>query len=64
MKKDTITLRCNQILWFATFSDPSVKEVCGTDTLPTPYRATTPGRIVQEGIQARNPGSLVVLGAT
>lgn len=62
LTRHTITLHRNQVLWSATFSDPEVRKVCGTDTLPTPFRAVTAPESVLAAIQARNPDCRVFLG--
>lgn len=46
--------------WFATFSDPHVRELFGTDTLPTAFTERAPGLDVLHTIQAKNPGCTVM----
>ena len=42
-------------VWMLQDSDPFVKDVFGTDTLPTPYRACAPVTEVLTEMQARLP---------
>lgn len=63
MNTSRITLSQYMGRWVATFhDDPDVLALFGTDTLPTPYRAssTDPAMIVRM-IEAQNPGVPVVL---
>ena len=47
--------------WMVQTDDPEVRELFGTDTIPTPFTLQAePERVLAE-IQARNPGSAVVL---
>jgi len=43
--------------WVATFSDPTVKQLFGTDTLPTAFTAQASVDVVRTEIQRRNPGA-------
>jgi len=58
---ETITLMEMNGCWVAVFSDEShaIKELFGTNTLPTPFSAEQGHEIVQEYIQARNPDKIV-----
>jgi len=58
---ETIRLHRNAVLWSATFSDPEVVQLFGTDTIPTPYRAHMPAEFVCHQVQIRNPGCRVVV---
>jgi len=61
--KDIITLSRNEVMWFATFSDPAVERVIGTSTIVTPFKAAMPAADVVREIEARNPGSRVLISA-
>jgi len=56
-----ITLWNDGRVWYATSTDPVVRELFGTDTLPTPWLAAADGLEVMERIQGLNPGVRVVL---
>lgn len=55
-KRPTIELWRGPNAWLAKFSDPSIKETFGTDTLPTTYTPLAPPRTVIDDLIARNPG--------
>lgn len=57
--KHTITLSPVSGNWFATFSNPQIAEVMGTDTIPTSYTTKTCAEVVQKEIQKLNPDCLV-----
>jgi hypothetical protein len=61
--KDIITLSRNEVMWFATFSDPKVTELFFTDTIATPFKASVPAATVMAEIEKRNPDSRVVISA-
>jgi len=42
--------------WLATMSDPWVKELFGTDTLPTPFLATAPLYLIVEHLREMHTG--------
>lgn len=42
--------------WMSRDSDPEVKRLFGTDTLPTPFSIATPASHVLSVIQELNPG--------
>ena len=48
--------------WVATFSDPSIMELFGADTIPLPYTAQAEELIVLEIIKRRNPNAIVTVG--
>jgi hypothetical protein len=56
-----ITLSIINGIWCAKFSDPEIKFYMGADTIPTPYRASTPAETVKRAIQARNVDSTVII---
>ena len=56
-----ITLWNDGRAWMATFSDPEVKRLFGTDTLPTSSTARRPASEVLEAIRHRNPGCEVTV---
>ena len=45
--------------WQAVWSDPQVKELFGTDTIPTAYTKTMPKSEVLRRVRALNPGCIV-----
>jgi hypothetical protein len=54
-KRETITLTRQSVpngLWLSTLSDPEVRELFGTDTIPTPWFNTTPLAFVVERLRA------------
>lgn len=56
---DTITLRRTASGWVATFEGPQakgVRELFGTDTLPTPFGKDTPQNTVLVAVRLRNEG--------
>lgn len=57
----TITLFRLDGYWMARHSDPMVKQLFGTDILPTPYSSASPSRAVKERIEELNPNAIVVL---
>jgi len=52
---DTIKIELNGNTWRAKHSNPEVRSLFGTDTLPTPYLAATPRAAVIEAISKLNP---------
>ena len=56
---DTIGLYKSDGIWMAQHSDPAIKELFNTNTIPTPYRATVPASVVKTEIQALNPERVV-----
>ena len=59
--KHTITLFLADGGWMATDTDPQVRKLFGTDTLPTPFLVGTHPEMVQDAVQRLNPGAVVVL---
>ena len=59
--KHTITLSQVSGAWMATFSNPQIAEVMGTDTIPTAYTTKTCAEAVQKEIQKLNPDCLVIV---
>ena len=47
--------------WMAQSNDPKIKELFGTDTIPTAYTARADGRYVLGEIQRLNPKATVRL---
>ena len=47
--------------WMALHSDPSVREIMGTDTIPTAYTAQATAARVAAEIAKRNPQCDVIL---
>lgn len=45
----------------ATFSDPKIAEIMGSDTIPTAYTTRTSAEVVQKEIQKLNPGCNVIV---
>jgi hypothetical protein len=45
--------------WMARFSDPVVRELFGTDTLPTGYTDRANAETVLAGIASKNPDCIV-----
>lgn len=63
-QKHTITLMPSNLPYpgfVAQFSDPDVKRVMGTDTLPTPFTLSADPLLVLHTIAAENPGSIIRL---
>ena len=57
--QDTIALRRTASGWVATFEGPQaagVRELFGTDTLPTPFGTDTPANTVLVAVRLRNEG--------
>ena len=53
--RETITLTRQSVpngLWLSTLSDPEVRELFGTDTIPTPYFNTASLKFVVERLRA------------
>ena len=49
-------------VWMARFvDDGTVRELFGTDTVPTPYTSAMPGETVRTEVARRNPDATVVL---
>lgn len=45
--------------WMSTDSDPQVRELFGTDTLPTPFLASSPASAVYDTIRQLNPDAVI-----
>lgn len=61
---NVITLERAGGLWVARHSGPAaaaVRDLFGTDTLPTPFRASVPAATVLRAIEWRNPEASVQL---
>ncbi len=58
---NTIKISKKNGMYVATFSDPKVVKLFGSDTISTPYMASTPSDIVLAEIKQRNPDCLVSL---
>lgn len=57
----TIQLYRSGDSWMSRNSDPEVKRLFGTDTIPTAYRAACPAETVLRSIQALNPTTNVTI---
>ena len=58
-----VTLKREGGIWVGVHSGPGsdeVRELFGTDTLPTPYPANMIGTVVQDAIRKLNPEHAVV----
>lgn len=55
----TITLTLVDGNWMAQHSDPQVKRLFGTDTLPTPFTSQADVSMVLRKIRDLNPGCVV-----
>lgn len=55
----TITIKAGTREWLAVHSDPTIAELFGTDTLPTPFLLSTPREYVQVELTKRNPACWV-----
>lgn len=62
MTTNLITLFRLNGQWLAKHSDKQVKELFGTDILPTPYFDTLPAEVVLREVAARNPSKVVKIG--
>lgn len=51
----TITIKPGQQEWVAVHTDPTIMELFGTDTLPTPFLLSTPREVVQVELMQLNP---------
>ena len=60
--ENRITLAVRDGTWHATFTDPEIRRLFGTDTLPTPYTSRAPAETVLAEVSRRNPDSVVTLG--
>ena len=58
---DTIKIFRTPAGWMAKFSDPSVREAMGSDTIPTAFTANADAETVKGAIQRLNPDSIVIL---
>jgi len=58
---ETIKLTKQQQGWVATFSDPCIAELFGSNTIPTAFTASAPASLVQREIQKLNPGCAVTI---
>ena len=47
--------------WVAQHSNPQVKELFGSDTIPTAFRDTAPADTVRARIQELNPEEIVAI---
>lgn len=47
--------------WMVTDNDPKVLELFGTDTLPTPFAASTPVSLVLATLAKLNPDATIEL---
>ena len=62
MAQNEILIHLGEQGWLATFAGPQAPEIIdlfGTDTLPTPYTASTALATVIAEIQAKNPDAVV-----
>lgn len=59
--KHTITLTQVSETWMATFSDPAIAKITGSDTIPTAYTIRTCAEVVQKAVQKLNPGCNVLV---
>lgn len=59
----TITLWRDRVAdcWQARFTDPEVRDLFNTDTLPTAFRAVVDSETVRESIASLNPESIVMV---
>ena len=57
--RPTITLFRQAGHWLAQHSDPTVREMFGTDTLPTAWADDTPARMVFARVAQLNPDAKV-----
>ena len=48
-------------MWVAKTDNPKVKELFGTDTLPTPFMDSVDGMQVARVIEARNPHGVTIV---
>ena len=55
----TITLYLRNNEWLSRHSDPEVRRLFGTDTIPTPYTGKSTAATILERIRALNPDRLV-----
>ena len=46
-------------MWMSRWSDTEVRDLFGTDVLPTAYRTSTPLETVLQKIRGLNPGCVV-----
>jgi hypothetical protein len=59
--KHTITLVNTEHGWQSIHSDPEIRQLFGTDTLPCAATSTTPAADVLQEITRLNPDRVVVL---
>lgn len=60
---NTITLFKTVRGWMARFSEAEIKELFGTDTLPTPFTAAASPAVVMAEVRRLNPRCVVILSA-
>jgi len=58
---ETIELFLVGNCWMSRSNDPKVRELLGTDTVPTAFMAAAPARVVLARIQRLNPDAIVRL---
>lgn len=58
---NTIKISVKNGMYVATFSDPKVIKLFGSDTISTPYMASTPSSTVLAELKQRNPECIVSL---
>jgi hypothetical protein len=56
---DYITLVWTPTGWMLRTTDPKVKELFGTDTIPTPFTAKAPTSMVLKEISRQNPDMVI-----
>ena len=61
MRKHTIRLFNDGENWMAVNSDPEVRELFGTDTIPTAFIAKVDSVVVLKSIMELNPDRMVSL---
>ena len=59
--ENRIALSIRDGTWHATFTDPEIRRLFGTDTLPTPYTSRAPAETVLAEVSQRNPDCVVTV---
>lgn len=55
MDKQTIRVWKGDASWMCTFTDPEVRRLFGTDTLPSAFTTKAQAQVVIDAIARRNP---------
>ena len=57
----TLTVYRGREAWLCRSTDPAVRQLFHTDTLPTPWPPTTPAALVRSRLAGLNPDARIVM---